>query len=161
MVSIKKHSGIYILETEQFVNTDIKKAWLFFTNPLNLEKLTPKNMGFKVTSATKHPIYAGQIISYKIGIIPFFKSNWVTEITTIKNEYYFIDEQRIGPYRLWHHEHHFESNNKGVIMKDIVSYKIPLGFIGHLIHALFIKSKLKYIFNYRMKVLPDILKSLN
>ena len=104
---IKKHSGIYTLETQQLVPAKIENTWKFFSNPANLNNITPKNMGFKITSNSADKMYKGQIITYKIGIFPFIKSNWVTEITEVKENSYFIDEQRIGPYKMWHHEHVF------------------------------------------------------
>lgn len=161
MISIKKHSGIYTLKVMQHINTDLNKAWDFFSMPTNLEKITPTSMKFHITSENVDQTYAGQIISYEIGIISGIKSNWITEITQFENKKYFIDEQRFGPYKMWHHLHHFESTTTGILMTDIVNYKLPFGFIGHIIHALFIKAKLIDIFNYRMKVLPEIFNSLN
>ena len=155
MVDIKSHSGIYTLTTQQTLPISLEEAWEFFSSPQNLEKITPGHMGFRITSPTVGRMHAGQIISYRVGILPMIRSNWVTEITHVEEKRYFVDEQRMGPYGMWHHEHHFEAVEGGVLMKDRVSYKIPLGFLGHIAHALFIKSQLKGIFGYRYQILED------
>jgi ligand-binding SRPBCC domain-containing protein len=153
MITIKKHSGIYTLNTQQILPIELKEAWNFFSNPANLEKITPQTMGFKITSIKPEKAYPGQIITYKIGILPGITANWVTEITQVEQEKYFVDEQRYGPYSMWHHEHRFENTDDGVIMTDSISYKIPFGPIGHLMHQLFIQSKLKEIFTFRRETL--------
>lgn len=155
MFTITKNSGIYTLKTVQDLKININDAWTFFSNPFNLEEITPSNMGFKITSIISNQTYCGQIITYRIGIFPIIKTNWVTEITHLEPGKYFIDEQRYGPYKMWHHEHHFESTKNGVLMTDIVSYKLPFGFIGHVAHKLFIKSKIESIFKYRMTMLNN------
>jgi ligand-binding SRPBCC domain-containing protein len=106
-------------------------------------------MGFKITSGTPTKMYSGQIITYKVSPFPGVKTNWVTEITHVSAGSFFVDEQRFGPYRMWHHEHHFEVQNDGVLMTDRVSYKLPLGFLGRIAHLLFVKNQLKQIFEYR------------
>lgn len=156
MIRFKKHSGIYTLETEQILNISLEKAWHFFSSPENLEKITPKHMGFQITSTVNKKAYPGQIITYKVGILPGIKSNWVTEITQVKENHFFIDEQRFGPYAMWHHEHWFEElpNNK-TLMKDKISYKIPFKFLGHIAQSLFIKRQLTSIFKHRFTTLEN------
>lgn len=154
-IQIKYHSGVYTLFSEQTLNISIDEAWEFFSSPENLAKITPNEMGFDITSAKQEKMFAGQIITYKIKIFPFFKSNWVTEITQLNDKRYFIDEQRFGPYKMWHHEHHFAPTDDGVTMIDRVSYKIPFGFLGRIAHLLFIKNKLKHIFSFRGKILEE------
>jgi len=156
MVQIKKHSGIYTLETAQEINIPLHEAWAFFSSPSNLEKITPSEMGFKITSQIDKKAYAGQIITYKVGILPGIKSNWVTEITQVEHESFFIDEQRFGPYKMWHHEHWFyEQPNGKTLMKDKISYKLPFGFLGNIAQILFIKQQLKTIFEYRFQTLES------
>ena len=101
-------------------------------------------------------MYAGQLIKYKINILPWLKSNWLTEITHVQKPYFFVDVQRYGPYSWWHHQHHFEEINGGICMKDIVSYRIPLGFIGRLMNVLFIHRQINRIFEHRKKVLSQL-----
>lgn len=150
MISFKKHSGIYTLETQQELLIPLEKAWDYFSSPENLAKITPPKMGFDITSKVDKKAYQGQIITYKVSPIPFIKTNWVTEITQVKELDFFIDEQRFGPYSMWHHEHWFEElANGNTLMKDKISYKIPFGFLGHLAQILFIKKQLKVIFDYR------------
>lgn len=155
MIEIKKHSGIYTLTVMQQLPIGLSEAWDFFSTPNNLEKITPQHMGFKITSGKPGKMYPGQIISYKVSPIPGIKTNWVTEITQVADNKYFIDEQRFGPYSMWHHEHHFEKNEKGVMMTDRVSYKIPFGLLGNIAQTLFVKKQLKGIFEYRIEVLEE------
>ena len=157
MINFKKHSSIYTLETEQVLSINLDAAWDFFSSPDNLQKITPSHMGFQITSAVDRKAYAGQIITYKVGILPGIKSNWVTEITQVKDQSFFIDEQRFGPYKMWHHEHFFEALSDGkTLMKDKISYKIPFGFLGHLAQKIFIKKQLTTIFEHRYITLEKI-----
>jgi ligand-binding SRPBCC domain-containing protein len=127
-----------------------EEAWRFFSNPANLKMITPDDMGFKIIS--RHhgdKMYAGQIIEYRVKPVLGISMYWMTEITQVKDKEYFIDEQRFGPYRLWHHQHHFKAIPGGVEMTDIVHYKVPLGFIGRLANKLFVNRTLRKIFSYR------------
>jgi len=150
MISFQSHSGIYTLEVKQFLNISLNEAWEFFSSPGNLSKITPEHMGFIITSGTPAKMYTGQIITYKVAPFPGLKTNWVTEITHVTDQSFFVDEQRFGPYRMWHHEHHFEVQGKGVLMTDRVSYKLPFGIFGQIAHGLFVKSQLRQIFEYRI-----------
>ncbi|MBS1524201.1 MAG: SRPBCC family protein [Bacteroidetes bacterium] len=133
-------------------------AWDFFTSPLNLTKITPAEMNFVVTSdfqpGTK--VYPGMIITYKVSPLWGIKMNWMTEITQVKEKQYFIDEQRFGPYALWHHQHHFQETDRGVLMTDIVNYAIGWGFIGRIANSLVVAKKLEEVFDYREKVIRKI-----
>ena len=150
MISIKKHSGIYTLESSQELNLSLEKAWEYFSSPCNLPKITPPKMRFHITSKVGKSVYQGQIITYKVSLLPFIKTNWVTEITAVENQEFFIDEQRFGPYSMWHHEHIFEALPNGkTLMIDKVSYKIPFGFLGRIAKVLFIEKQLLSIFTYR------------
>lgn len=155
MVTFKKHSGIYTLTVTQQLPLSLTEAWNFFSSPKNLEKITPSHMGFRITSGEPGRMYTGQIITYKVSPIPGVKASWVTEITHVEENKFFIDEQRFGPYRMWHHEHRFEEVDGGILMTDKVSYKMPFGFLGHIAQALFVKKQLKGIFDYRVKVLDE------
>jgi len=156
MIKIKYHSGIYTLEVEQLVKVPLEKAWEFFSSPVNLSKITPKHMGFNITSGLSEKMYTGQIITYKVSPFAGYTTNWVTEITHVQHQSFFVDEQRFGPYRMWHHEHHFLPHPNGVMMTDRVSYKLPFGVFGRIAHALFVRKQLNQIFSYREKCLSDI-----
>lgn len=156
MIQFSRHSGIYTLKVMQELPIGLPEAWAFFSNPGNLEKITPEHMGFLITSGVPKGMYPGQIISYKVSPMPGIKVNWVTEITHVEKGKFFVDEQRFGPYTMWHHEHHFEEREGSVLMIDKVSYKIPLGILGHLVHTMFVKRQLKSIFNYRIEVLEKM-----
>lgn len=143
---------IYLLRYEQVLNTSIPEAWKFFSRADNLEKITPSYMRFDITSpVTDKPIYAGEIITYVIHPVLGIPLRWMTEITHVKEGEYFVDEQREGPYGLWHHQHHFEAVAGGVKMTDIVHYSLPLGILGRVAHTLFVRRQLEGIFAYRRK----------
>ena len=153
MISFSSHSGIYTLKVVQDLKTNLNEAWAFFSNPKNLSKITPKEMGFNITSETPEFMFEGQIISYKVSPILGIKLNWVTEITHVKDNLFFVDEQRFGPYTMWHHEHHFEEIEGMIRMTDKVSFKGPFGFFGRLLVPILVKPQLKKIFNYRFEIL--------
>ncbi len=155
-MEIRKHSGIYTLETTQLLPVTIEKAWDFFSSPGNLDILTPKELGFKITSGLAEKMYQGQIITYRIGIFPFIKTNWVTEITTVAENMYFVDKQRFGPYKMWHHEHFFVQKGKQVEITDKVSFALPMCLLGRLAYSLFAKRRLLLIFNFRAKKIQEI-----
>ncbi|MGM0621066.1 MAG: SRPBCC family protein [Bacteroidota bacterium] len=149
--------GFYQLHKTQKIPATIEEAWDFISAPVNLKKITPIYMGFDIT--TKHAtekMYPGMIITYKVSPVFGIKMNWVTEITHIKEREYFVDEQRSGPYSMWHHEHKIEPIEGGVLMTDIVSYKPPLGFLGSIANAVLIKKQLNEIFDFREKALNEI-----
>jgi ligand-binding SRPBCC domain-containing protein len=156
MIEIRRHSGIYTLEAKQQLPISLAEAWDFFSSPKNLQKITPEHMGFRITSGAVNKAYAGQIITYKVAPLPGLTMNWVTEITHVEEGKRFVDEQRFGPYSMWHHEHLFEAADGGVLMTDKVSYKIPLGILGHIAQGLMVKRQLLGIFRYRNEVLEKL-----
>jgi ligand-binding SRPBCC domain-containing protein len=150
---------VYKKESIQHINATLDECWAFFSSPGNLQKITPKSMGFEITDFDNQSMYAGQIIQYKISPLLGLKLNWVTEITKVKDKAYFIDEQRFGPYSFWHHKHFFEATTNGVKMTDVVHYALPLGFLGQIINALLVKNKLKEIFDYRCQKVNELFNS--
>ena len=156
MIHISKHSGIYTLEAKSLLNISVERAWDYFSSPKNLQEITPPEMGFQITNKVADKAYSGQIITYNVGVLPGIRTNWVTEITHVEEGKIFVDEQRFGPYSMWHHEHIFEEHPKGVLMTDKVSFKIPLGFLGHIAYWLFVKKQLLGIFDYRETQLSKI-----
>jgi len=149
--------AVYSIKTEQFIPASLSTVWDFFSNPANLLTITPASMNFRVIS--KHHgtlMYPGQIIEYTVSPVLGIPLYWMTEITHVQAEQYFIDEQRFGPYRLWHHQHHFKQLDNGVAMTDIVHYKIPLWQLGDLAHALFIKKQLQEIFRFRYQKTEEL-----
>jgi ligand-binding SRPBCC domain-containing protein len=146
----------YQFSSVQYLKTDLKSIWKFASSPKNLTKITPDYMSFNITSNIKDQIYPGMIISYNVSPILKIKLNWVTEITHVVENKYFIDEQRIGPYSLWHHQHFFEADGDEVKMTDIVTYKPPFGLIGRLANKLFIKKQLESIFEFRRSKMNQI-----
>ena len=139
----------------QFLPISLDEAWDFFSAPQNLNEITPDEMKFEILTKVIPRMYPGQIIQYNVTPFPFFKTGWVTEITHVEDKKYFVDEQRFGPYAMWHHQHHFEEQRGGVLMTDILHYRVPLGVVGKLVNALFIQRKVKGIFEYRFKLLEN------
>jgi len=149
---VKAYSKTWTLE----LPISMAEAWSFFSRPENLEKITPKHMQFNILSTlASTEMYAGMIIRYQVRPILNIPMHWTTEITHCKDMEYFIDEQRTGPFALWHHEHHFRSTPGGVEMKDMLTYSLPLGFLGRVVNWLFISNQIDSIFAYREQVLRN------
>lgn len=154
--TIKQHYMRYQLYKEQQVNCDIETAWEFFSSPYNLSKITPKDMGFVVTSdLSNKSIYKGMIIDYTVSPLLQIPLKWKTRITNVDFQKNFTDLQEKGPYKYWSHFHEFEANDKGVLIKDTVDYELPFGFLGTIAHKLFVKKKLESIFSFRNEILND------
>ncbi|MDI1235147.1 MAG: SRPBCC family protein [bacterium] len=147
--------AIYQLKTTQNLPISMQEAWDFMSSPYNLGKITPSEMGFEITNGIlpTDKMYAGQIISYNVRPIAGIAMEWVTEITHVENLKYFVDEQRFGPYALWHHQHHLKEIEGGVQMDDLLHYKMPFGPLGQIMNTLVVKQKLKQIFDYRFEKL--------
>lgn len=152
-------SKVYSLHRTQIIPTTLETAWDFFSNPANLQAITPADMGFKVISKYHgDKMYSGQLIEYTIKPLLGIPVYWMTEITHVEDNKYFVDEQRFGPYSLWHHQHHFKETKDGVEMTDIVHYKIPFWFIGDIANAMFLRKKLAGIFEYRFEKVKTFFK---
>lgn len=151
-----KKMKIYNYTAKQNLPITIDEAWDFISNPMNLKAITPDYMGFITLSGDDKPMYAGQIIQYIVTPILGIPTKWVTEITNVIDKKYFVDEQRFGPYSLWHHKHFIKEIPGGVEMEDIIDYKIPLGFLGQLVHPILVKPKLNEIFEYRRVKLIEL-----
>ena len=142
--------AFYQLHTTQKLPATIQEVWDFISSPANLKEITPPHMGFIVTSSTgSQKMYPGMIITYKVSPLLGIKLDWMTEITHVRDFEYFVDEQRIGPYSIWHHQHKIEPIEGGVLMTDIVTYEPPFGILGAIANTLIIKSQLNQIFDYR------------
>jgi len=142
---------------EQTLNENIDKVWDFMSSPKNLEEITPNEMSFNITSSNKdEKMYEGMIITYKVTPLLNIPLSWMTEITHVKEKMFFVDEQRLGPYKMWHHQHIFEKCEQGVKMKDIITYIPPFNILGRIANFLFIEKKVNDIFDYRKKVLDEL-----
>ena len=147
---------IYTLHTKQNLPISLDQAWEFLSNPKNLRTITPDYMGFKTLSGDEKEMFAGQIIQYIVTPVLGIPVKWVTEITHVVDKKYFVDEQRFGPYALWHHKHFLKEIPGGVEMEDIVDYKVPMGILGQLVHPFLVKPKLNEIFEYRRNKLIEL-----
>ena len=151
---------IFKLHTKQKLPITIQTAWDFLSNPKNLEDITPDKMNFNITDCDYKKIYPGQIIQYTVTPLLNIPLKWVTEITHVVDKKYFVDEQRFGPYKFWHHKHKFEIIDGGVKIIDILDYSLPFGLIGLFFHPFLVKPKLDEIFKYREKKLIEIFGKL-
>lgn len=148
--------GFYQFKQKQFIPAGLNQVWEFISNPGNLSKITPPTMDFTITSESEGKMYPGQIISYRVRPLFTIPTTWVTEITHVKDKLYFVDEQRIGPYKMWHHEHFLKEIPGGIEMTDIISYQPPLGFLGRIANQILIRKKLQEIFSFRRATLKKI-----
>lgn len=144
------------LKQEQFLPITLDQAWHFFATPKNLNEVTPNDMVFEITSEIPDTMYEGLLIHYRLKPMLNIPVDWCTEITHIKEKEYFVDEQRKGPYKIWHHEHHFKPVQGGVMMTDLLHYDIGKSVIGWLAGKLFVHNKVKAIFDYRHKTLDKM-----
>ena len=144
------------LQFEQLLSIGLEEAWDFFSSPKNLNRITPGDVHFKVLNDVPEKMYPGTMIIYDISPFLNIHFNWVTEITVVKDKEYFVDEQRKGPYRIWHHEHHFKKTDCGVLMTDKLYYDIGKSVFGWLAGKFFVHKKVNAIFIYRNKKLKEI-----
>ena len=148
--------AVYQLHEEMELPASLEQVWDFISSPENLKEITPDYMGFVISTPNlPKKIYPGLMISYKVSPLLGIKMNWLTEITQVKEPQYFVDEQRAGPYALWHHEHRLSPTDKGVLMTDLVTYRPPGGPLGDLAQRMFIRKQLEGIFRYREEALEQ------
>ena len=147
---------IFKLHTKQKLPITIQAAWDFLSDPKNLKDITPDKMNFNITDCDYKKIYPGQIIQYTVTPLLNIPLKWVTEITHVVDKKYFVDEQRFGPYSLWHHKHFIKEIENGIEMEDVIHYKIPGGIFGEFLNSLFIRNQLDEIFEYRKNKLIEI-----
>lgn len=150
---------MYTLERKQFLPLSMEEAWEFFSSPDNLKAITPDYMGFDITSDPEDKMYQGMIISYIVSPVLNIPLTWVTEITHVIEPYYFVDEQRFGPYSFWHHKHYFKEVEGGVEMRDVLHYELPYGILGKMAHRVFVRKRLEEIFDYRFEKLEALFGS--
>ncbi|MGB8376784.1 MAG: SRPBCC family protein [Salegentibacter sp.] len=148
---------IYTLHKSQNLPIPLEKAWNFLSDPANLKKITPPYMGFDIVSGADRKMFPGQIIQYIVTPVAGIKTRWVTEITHVKELEYFVDEQRFGPYALWHHKHFLKEIDGGVQMEDIIDYAMPFGPFGRMAQPFLVRPKLEEIFEFRREKLKEFL----
>jgi len=146
---------VYTLKYKTIVNRSINEVFDFFKNPENLSELTPGKLNFIILTPTPLKMKDGQLIDYTITLFGK-KIHWRTMITDYVEPKMFIDQQLKGPYLLWHHKHQFNEVDSGVEMIDEVNYSIPFGFLGKIVHFLYIRKELEYIFKYRSKIINNL-----
>lgn len=145
-----------VLKSELILPITIQQAWDFFSSPKNLNEISPEDVVFIIISEVPDKMYEGLFITYKISPLLGIPLDWVTEITHVHEPYYFVDEQRKGPYKFWHHEHHFKKVAGGVLMTDILHYEVGMSFIGSLAELFFVDKKVNEIFAYRTEKLKRL-----
>jgi ligand-binding SRPBCC domain-containing protein len=151
---------IHYLHREQIIPARLEILWKYFSEPKNLNLLTPPDMNFEIITGGDVEMYEGQIIEYRVEFLRGIKSLWLTEIAHVRENEYFVDEQRVGPYRFWYHEHKFEAVENNVKMTDHVTYAAPFGFVGDIVHAVWIRQRLKSIFDFRYQKISETFGSV-
>lgn len=146
---------LHTLRRVQLLRMDIGNVWDYFSSPYNLEAITPKWLGFNVVTKIDSKMYEGMIIEYRVSPILNIPIKWITEITHVREPFYFVDEQRFGPYKFWHHQHIFREVDGGVEMTDIVNYMIPFHPFGEILSG-YIGGKLKDIFDFRQSKIQEL-----
>ena len=150
---------VHVFESLQIIHASIERAWDFFSDPRNLARITPPELDFTILTVLPERIYAGMMIEYRVRPLLGIPARWVTEITHVEQGKLFVDEQRIGPYRIWHHEHHFKELDSGRIeMTDQVTYMLPLWPLGEFAHPFLVKPQLEKIFAFREKAVSELFR---
>lgn len=144
---------IHTLIREQVIPASLRDVWRYFCDPRNLNALTPPDMNFEIVRGADTAMYEGQLIEYRVEFLRAVRSLWLTEISHVRDCEYFVDEQRLGPYCFWYHEHIFEENPSGTKMVDQVTYAVPFGFLGELLNRYWIAHRLNGIFDYRRQAI--------
>lgn len=148
--------GAHLIRARQNLPISVDEAWDFISDPRNLAKITPPDMGFKITTPDlPEKMYPGMVVTYKVSPLLGIKTTWVTEIMQVDKPNYFIDNQRTGPYQVWHHQHFLKEIDGGVQMDDIVNYVVPGGPIGDIINGLVVKKQLRKIFGHRKTAMEE------
>lgn len=146
---------MHSFQRTQFLPIDLQTAWQFFSDPRNLPVITPPDLGFEITSDLPERMYAGMVVTYRVVALVGIRVSWVTEITHVREPTFFVDEQRFGPYRFWHHQHHFKAVAGGTEVFDQVSYQLPFQPLGQVAAPL-VRRRLEYIFDYRQRTLESL-----
>ena len=149
---------IHTLWQEQLLNTDVHTLWNFISHPHNLNQITPESLHFEILSQNlPEQIYTGLLLKYRIQIPLIGKQYWVTEIKTVEPDHQFIDEQRLGPYKFWYHQHTLKQAGNQVLMQDHITYILPwFSVFPSLLNQLVIKNQLASIFNFRMQKFAEL-----
>jgi ligand-binding SRPBCC domain-containing protein len=155
-------SKVYSLYSRQKVPATLDEVWSFFSDARNLLAVTPPHLNLKVTNKVYgDSVYAGQVMTYKVKPLLGIPLSWMTEITHVEEKKYFVDEQRKGPYKLWHHQHHFKAIEDGVEMTDLVHYRLPFGLLGTLANHMLVKKELEKVFSYRYQRIIELFGNWN
>jgi ligand-binding SRPBCC domain-containing protein len=144
---------------EQLIPASLETVWAYFCDPKNLNKITPPDMNFEIVAGGEEEMYAGQLIEYRVEFVRGIRSRWLTEIAHVKPYVYFVDEQRVGPYRFWYHQHKFDRDPAGVKMTDLVSYVAPFGILGDAVNSIWIRRRLETIFDFRREKISELFGS--
>jgi ligand-binding SRPBCC domain-containing protein len=147
---------LYKLQAKQLLPISVSEAWNFFSDASNLPRITPPSLGFVVTSELPPRMYPGMIATYTVTPFPGARVGWVTEITHVVEGVMFVDEQRFGPYRFWHHQHHFAEVPGGVEVRDVVHYALPLQPVSSLVRRWMVEPRLRAIFEFRRTTLEEL-----
>jgi ligand-binding SRPBCC domain-containing protein len=148
---------MYQYKTEQILPISLKEAWDFFSSPKNLSTITPPELDFNIlTNFKEEGIREGMVIDYTVKPLLGIPVHWQTEIGNVVAEKHFSDKQLKGPYKVWVHKHTFSKVNGGVLIQDEINYQLPLGFLGRMVHSLFVRKKIENIFDYRKQILFKI-----
>ncbi len=147
---------VHYLVREQTVPAPRQKVWGYFCDPQNLNAITPPDMNFEILQGADAKMYPGQLIEYRVEFVRGIRSRWLTEIAHVRAGEYFVDEQRVGPYRFWYHEHGFQDTRAGTRMTDRVTYVVPFGVLGDLVNTFWIRKRLEQIFDFRRQKIVEL-----
>ncbi len=150
----------FVLKKHVFIPRPVRDVFAFFETPENLSLLTPPKLGFQIITPSPILMKKDAVIDYTIKVLGL-RLGWRTLITDYQAGRMFVDEQVKGPYKYWQHTHSFIEFSDGTLVTDEVRYALPFGFLGQLAHALFVRSQLNNIFEYRARIIQSKFESPN
>ncbi|RYD78951.1 MAG: hypothetical protein EOP84_13650 [Verrucomicrobiaceae bacterium] len=152
--------SIHVFQRSQVIHATLEECWGFFSNPRNLERITPPSLDFVVLTELPPEVHPGLMIQYRVRPLFGIPMSWLTEITHVRAPHYFVDEQRVGPYRIWHHEHSFNSLGGGrVEVHDCVHYMLPFTPFSEVFHPWLVRPQLEKIFSFREQAVAERFKT--
>jgi ligand-binding SRPBCC domain-containing protein len=151
---------IHVVDSTQIVSASLADCWRFFSDPRNLARITPPALRIEILGDLPKAIYAGLLIQYRVRPLLGIPTTWLTEITHVEERVFFVDQQALGPYRLWHHEHRFRAlDDRSTEMRDIIHYVLPYGWLGEIAHPWLVAPQLRRIFEFRERTVKEIFKA--
>ena len=151
---------MHFLKQQQILPASRSDVWDFVSNPKNLTRITPPDMEFEIIGEVPDKCSSGLLIEYRVRVPLLGRTSWLTEIKYVEHGVSFVDEQRVGPYKLWIHKHVLEDLEGGTRMTDEIRYVLPYGLLGKIGNHFLVRRNLLRIFDFRRSELDQVFSSI-